>query len=411
MLEKGKDVLYLCLRTVRSVTLAAKKLLDIIGIPVGDDPVLQVRRYLASLEKETVIILDNAEDLQIGEESAFNEFLEKIGQHANNLVILMTSRKPLSKLHFPFLTDHIPLKPLDEDSSFLFLKNYAHGISDQLAEKFAKPKVCGGIPLLLKLTASFLETKTIEPNELHRKLQNCPHSFLKAKDPNIQELFLLLKVFYNHLPPEVKKGLSSLAAFPTIFTKAEAKSVLFRNEDQLEFQLLLNNLVSHSLVQQDEVNNHLQYSLHPLVQAFCIASREDSCKGYNMAIRLFSWHYLSLLRQLNDDFITTNCKIAIDKYQSNKANITHALTTSTEDDVLKCYGVGVSTETVNFLAKVMNSDEFMPIYNKFLAVAKALPDQTSYSDCLVSIGFKQLCYYGYKDAYRTEAKSNLSKGT
>ena len=413
MLEKGKDVLYLSLRTVRSVTLAAKNLLEIIGIPVADDPVLQVKRYLASLGKETVLILDNAEDLQIVEESAFNQFLEEVGQSAKKLVILITSRNRLSKLDFPFLTDHIPLKPLDEESSFLFLKHYAHGISDQLAGQFAKPNVCGGIPLLLKLTASFLKTKTIEPMELHRKLQNCPHSFLKAKDPSIRGLYFLFEVFYSHLPSEVKKGLSSLAAFPTIFTKEEAKSVLFRDEDQLDFQLLLSNLVSHSLVQQDEVNNNLQYSLHPLVQAFCIASREDKCKGYNMAIRQFSWHYLALLRQLNDDFITTNCKLAIDGYQFNKANIVHALATSTEDDVLKCYGVNVSTETVNFLAKVMTWDEFMSMYDKFLAVAKALSDQTLYSDCLVSIGFKQLSYYGqgYKDVakVKNEAKSNLEK--
>ena len=38
-----------------------------------------------------------------------------------------------------------------------------------------------------------------------------------------------------------------------------------------------------------------------------------------------------------------------------------------------------------------------------------MADKTLYSECLVSIGFKQLCYYGYKDAYRTDAKRSLQE--
>ena len=409
MLEKGKDVLYVSLRRVDSVDGAAKRLLEVIGIAVDKDPVAQVKSFLSSLKKETMLVLDNAEDLQNASKSACNQFLEEVGQHGKNLVLLITSRNPLSVFDFPFKKHHIPLKPLDDEASFFFLKHYAPNISDQLARHFANPKVCGGVPLFLKLTASFLESKTIDPIDLHRKLKNCSHGFLKVKDPNIQEFFSLLKVFYNHLRPEVKKGLSWLAAFPSVFTKMEAKNVLFCKDDYLDFQILLNSFVSHSVVQEEEVDNHQQYSLHPLVQAFCIACREDECKGYNMAIRLFSYHYLALLQQLNDDFITTNCKVAIDKYQMNKANIAHALSASTEDEVLKCYGINVSTETVNFLAKVMNQDEFISTYDKFLEVAETLPDKTLYSECLVSIGFKQLCYYSYKDAHRTTAKMNLQK--
>ena len=409
MLAKGKDVLYVSLRTVDSVEGAAKRLLEMIGKPVGKDPVSQVKCFLSSLKKETMLVLDNADDLQNAKKSDFNQFLEEVGQHGKNLVILITSRNPLSVFDFPFLKRNIPLKPLDDEASFFFLKNYAPNIPDQLARHFAKLKVCGGVPLVLKLTASFLESKTIDAIHLHRKLKNCPQSFLKEKDTKIQELFSLFKVFYQNLRPEAKKGLSWLAAFPSVFTKMEAKNVLFCQDDYLDFQILLNSLVSHSVVQEEEVYNHLQYSLHPLVQAFCIACRENECRGYNMAIRLFSGHYLDLLRRLNDDFISTNCKVAIEKYQSNKENIVHALLASTEDEVLKCYGINVSTETVNFLAKVMNQDEFMTIYVKFLEVAEKLPDKTLYSQCLVSIGFKQYCYYGYKDAHRTKAKLNLQK--
>ena len=409
MLEKGRDVLYVSLRTVNSVEGAAKRLLEVIGIKVGKDPVSQVKCFLSLLRNETMLVLDNAEDLQNARKSAFNQFLEEVGQHGKHLVILITSRNPLSVFDCPFFRRDIPLKPLDDEASFFFLKHYAPNISDQLARHFAKPKVCGGVPLILKLTASFLESKTIDPIDLHRMLRNCPHSFLKQKEPKIQEFFSLLKVFYNNLRPEAKKGLTWLAAFPSVFTIMEAKNVLFCKDDYLDFQLLLNNLVSYSVVQEEEVDNHLQYSLHPLVRAFCIACREDECKGYNMATRRFSYHYLALLQRLNDGFITTNCQVAIYNYQMSKANIAHALSASTEDDVLKCYGIKVSTETVHFLATVMNHDEFLSTYHKLLEVAEKLPDKTLYSECLLSIGFRQLCYYSYSHAHRTIAKLSLQR--
>ena len=410
MLDEGKDVLYFSLRNVRSLNLAAEHMLKkFVGIYAEENLVSQLTSYLSSLQHQTVLILDNAEDLQIGEGSNFEDFLKEIGQHALNVVTLITSRNAVSKLKlcFPLGTKHIPLKPLTVKDSSAYLRNHVPDISDHLALAFAK--ACRGVPLLLTITGSFLKTKTIDPIDLLKKLQNCPHSFLKVKDAEIQELYSLLRVFYKNLGPDMKKYLAYLASFPTSFTKKEAKDVLFANEDDFNFQLVLGNLEQHSLVQQDEDQNNWYYSLHPLVQAFCKSSREDTCSEYNAAIRCFSNHYLLLLQQLNDDFMSTDCKIAIDEYRDRKTNISHAILASTEDDDLKCYGLRVSTEAVNFLAKVMNLDEFMALYSQSLQVAEKMADKTLYSEFLVSIGFKQLCYHGYKDAYRTDAKRSLQK--
>ena len=409
MLDEGKDVLYFSLRNVRRLNLLAERMLKkLVGVYAGENVVSQLTSYLTSLQRQTVLILDNAEDLQIDDGSNFEEFLKEIGQHALNVVTLITSRNAVSKLDFfPFGTNHIPLKPLTDKDSSAYLKNHVPDISDRLAQAFAK--ACRGVPLLLTITGSFLRQKTIDPIDLHRKLQNCPHSFLKAKDAKIQELYSLLKVFYNNLDADMKKYLASLASFPTSFTKKEAKDVLFPDEDDFNFQLVLVNLEQHSLVQQDEDQDTKYYSLHPLVQAFCKSSKDDTCTGYNTAVRQFSKHYLLLLQRLNDDFISTDCKIVIDEYHNKKTNISHAILASTEDNNLKHYGLRVSTEAVNFLAKVMKWDEFMSLYSPCLRVAEKLADKTLYSECLVSIGFKQLCYYGYKDAYQTEAKRNLQE--
>ena len=409
MLDEGRDVLYFSLRNVQRLSLAAEHMLKkLVGVYAEENPVLQLKSYLSSLPRQTVLILDNAEDLQIGDGSNFEDFLEEIGQQASNVVTLITSRNALTKV-FSFGTKHIPLKPLTGKDSSAYLKNHVPDISDHLVRAFAK--ACRGVPLLLTITGSFLKKKTIHPVDLHRKLQNCPHIFLKAKNAQIKELYSLLRVFYNNLGPDMKEYLACLASFPTSFTKEEAKAVLFPNEDPLDFQLVLDNLEQHSLVQQDEDQSNLEcsYSLHPLVQAFCKSSREDACTGYSMAIRRFSNHYLSLLQRLTDDFVSTDCKIVIEEYHNRKTNISHAILASTEDDNLKHYGLHVSTEAVNFLAKVMNLDEFMSLYSKCLQVAEGTADKTLYSECLVSIGFKQLCYYGYKDACHTDAKRSLQE--
>ena len=368
MLEEGKDVLHFSLRNVCSLNRAAEHMLEkLVGFYAGENPVKQLTSYLSSLPHQTVLILDNAEDLQIGDGSNFEDFLEEIGQHAFNVVTIITSRNAVSKLDlFSFPTKHIPLKPLTGEDSAAYLKNHVPGLSDHLVRAFAK--ACRGVPLLLTITGSFLKKKTIDPIDLHRKLQNCPHSFLKAKDAKIQELYSLLRVFYNNLGPDMKEYLAYLASFPTSFTKEEAKDVLFPNEDYFDFQLVLDNLEQHSLVQQDDDQNKQYYSLHPLVQAFCKSSRGDTCTRYNTAIRRFSNHHLLMLQRLNDDFISTDCKTVIDKYHDRKTNISHAILASTEDDDddLKQYGLRVSTEAVNFLAKVLKQDEFMSLYSQCL---------------------------------------------
>ena len=409
MKDQGNNILYFSLRNVKLMTTAAKNMLETIGIPVGGHPIWQITQHLQSLLKQTVLILDNAEDLQNGDGSLFSQFLEAICKNARNLVTLITSRICLSKrgAHFDILV--VPLKPLTDEQSLVFLKIY--NVEDLWAKRFSQFNVCGGVPLLLKITASFLtQSGTIDPVELHRNLQKCKDKFLMSMHPDIQDLQCHLGVFYNYLPPYIKKALSCLAAFPTVFTKREAKIVLFEDEDELNFQFMLDTIEKHSLVHGDDVEGCQQYSLHPLVQAFCVTSSENqSTEGYTSAIRLFSQHYLTLLHQANEDFISTTCKDAIKQYQLNKINICHALTAAAKDKCLNYYGLRIATETVNFLAKCMNMSEFLPVYKKFLKVAKDRGEQGLYSECLAAIGFKQVCFHGYKDAHDTEAMANLEE--
>lgn len=177
MKDQGNNILYFSLRNVKFMTTAAKNMLETIGIPVGGDPFWQMTQHLQSLLKQTVLILDNAEDLQKGDESLLSQFLKEISKNARNLVTLITSRICLSKRGDDFDLFVVPLKPLTDEQSLVFLKKYS--VEDQWAKRFSPFNVCGGVPLLLKITASFLtQSGTIDPVELHRNLQKCKDKFL-----------------------------------------------------------------------------------------------------------------------------------------------------------------------------------------------------------------------------------------
>ena len=397
------DVLFFSLKNKSTLTTVAKEMLEAVELPEGEEPIKQVITHFTFLGKDTVLIMDSTEDLQWGDNAQFEEFLEHIG-HAQCVSTMTTSRLPISKLElFPFLTKHISLEPLNRMYSAYFLRDHVPGISEHWESCFAK--VCGGVPRVLQITASVLNKGTVEPLELHKKLQKCLHGFLGLRHPLIiQYLYCPLKVSFNQLPPALRSTLQSLAVFPTTFTAKECLT-LFPTHDALDIQLLMGQLVQHSLLQKDQHTGW--YSIHPLVKAFCKFSRDEPCASFNTALRLFTQHYLTMLLEVSGDFISTDCKLAINKYNNNKTNIHHALLSSTEDMNLMYFGLRVSTETVNFLAKVLNLDEYMSVYSCLQKVASVLTDKTCYSECLVSIGFKRLCYDGFQFAY--EAKEILCK--
>ena len=53
---------------------------------------------------------------------------------------------------------------------------------------------------------------------------------------------------------------------------------------------------------------------------------------------------------------------------------------------LQQFGIDVSTEAIDFLAKVLRMHEFQTIYYEMIDVTRNLRDEERYSDCLTSKG-------------------------
>ena len=126
------------------------------------DEISHCKRKLSELEDETIIILDNAEDLQKEEE--FNDFFEHLVRSAPKVRTIIATRYDITSLILAS-GDKIRLDPLDLSSSSKLLMQRAPQISKPHAEEIGD--LCGGVPLFLvcqRRLSNAKRTLTLLPN-------------------------------------------------------------------------------------------------------------------------------------------------------------------------------------------------------------------------------------------------------
>ena len=103
---------------------------------------LQAKRKLSELQEDTVIVLDNTEEIQ-GKE--FDQFAEWLVKSAPKARLLITTQEDVGFVSADVCK--VRLEPLDTDSSATLLKNLVEDCSEEHSKELGK--LCGGIPLLL----------------------------------------------------------------------------------------------------------------------------------------------------------------------------------------------------------------------------------------------------------------------
>ena len=409
LLDNDVRVLYHCLRKASSLAAVASSILKNLGISVVGirEPVCQAVQYLKQCEQSTVLVLDNAEDLlDDRNERDFKKFLEVITCHAPKVHTLVTTRIAIEGLQLALDILRVKktvLPPLDPEESKEFLMLYLGLSNHKESEAKLLGKLCGGVPLLMQLTASVIHEGT-SISSLAKELQFSPKRVLQnARNPDFELYYQDLELFMKQLPPGIQDALHCLSVFPASFSRSEAR-MLFTG-DCWQYESTMSQLCSYGLIQK--VTDCEKMSVHPLVQAFCKASHGQSRSKYSEAIKKFIVKYLEILRDANTRFVSTDCKHALEQYELNEDNIKHALKSAAEDEHMKVPGITVSTEVVSFLAKVMHMEEFLQIYEGFQGVAQDMDLKKHQAACLTSIGFKQLCYNGRCST--KEARETLTK--
>ena len=395
MKENGFQVIFLCLREIRSVGKMSAKILRALKANVGqglmNNPHELALSYLKSLTTRTTLILDNAEDLICDENSKqeFYSFVNQVAQFAGHVKCVITSRvdcpascqTPRHSVKLLVLENDAAAKLLQEK-----VKETGCFLEDQQAKTIAQ--LCFNIPLILHAAAAYMEA--IPPETLIQSLES---HFGAIEISSMGELFpeLQMRGFLSEclqqLGADFEEDLYSLAVFPTAFSYQQAQRVCC-SKTRLPTALL--QLVKRSLVHRELHSNH--YFVHQVIQLCCKekAKTDERLRAcYSQAQARFIENYLNLITELHQEFLCKgNLEKSLCRFWAEEQNIVQAIWWATAGTTLPARCAKILNEAVVFLAKVMKNAQFEEIYEVVLSATKG--DLRLVADCLTCVGIKHI---------------------
>ena len=401
MVEKNFQVIFLCLREIRSVWKMCENIL--MSLRVSVCPSLTSKQselalcHLRTLTTRTILILDNAEDLlAIREEmNKFNRFVKELASYAVQVKCVITSREMCST------SCQVPVKlvrllSLETGASATLLQakvkdNTGLQLGDEEAKTIAD--LCLNVPLILHAAAAYIENvggpqALIEVLRRHSAPLELANNEALASDLQMKTL---LYDCLQQLGPEVEKALISLAVFPAAFLREQVSIVFDSQQAELLIQLdnILLQLVKKSLVHRDVKTN--EYFVHRVIQLCCEekAKKDENLNVcYNEARERFVQHYLGLVSELHRNFLCKDVlKETICRYWREEQHIIQAMFWALQSgSSLSTSCVQVLNNAVVFLAKVMKRQDFEDIHHAVIAAFKG--DTQVMADCLTCVGIK-----------------------
>ena len=397
MMDKGFQVIFLCLREIRSVAKMSARILFALKGNACQRLVNNQRElalsHLKSLTTRTILILDNAEDLINNQNMSqeFYIFVNQVVQFASSVKCVVTSRVDCpARCQTP--RHSVKLQVIESSSGAKLLQEKVKensGFTLEDSEAKAIADLCLNIPLILHAAAAYLEI--VPPQTL---IQNLEKHFGALDLANMKELSpeLQMRSFLSEclqqLGDELEEALFSLAVFPAAFHYEQAVRVFRSNS----LPAALIQLVKRSLVYRDSTSN--QYFVHRLIQLCCEEkAKEDERLNacYSQARERFTEHYLNLITELHRRFLCKDdLKNTLCHYWLEEQNIVQAIwwAATSAGTSLPTRCAQILNEAVIFLAKVMKRAEFEQVYEAVLNACKG--DLRLVADCLTCVGIKQI---------------------
>ncbi len=179
-------------------------------------------------DNKTILIFDNVEDVLLNTNTShfFRAFVKKLViESIQGFNIICTSRQRFDVIGIDLI--HFNIKPLNILSSVTILNQQTSKLSGNQAVHIAHH--CGGIPLLLELIGSQLETEMIEVTDLismmrERNIMEISSDLDDVTDES--NLFKLIHWLYSKLKPSLQTAFIALSVFDRPFTKHAAAYIL-----------------------------------------------------------------------------------------------------------------------------------------------------------------------------------------
>ena len=402
MIGNGFQVVFLCLREIRSVSKMSANILLSLKANVCQGWMSKPRQvalsYLRSLTTKTILILDNAEDIlsELEESKQFYSFVNHVATYAKHVKCVITSRK-VCPASCQISRYSVKLLELQNEDAAKFLQakvkeNAMIALNDDEARTIAD--LCLNIPLILHAAAAYIEVVG-GPEALIPMLQK--HSTpidltvnMERFSPDLRMKSILFDCL-KQLDQEQEKALVSLAVFPAAFHRQQV-SIVFgiqENDSSVQLDSILFQLVTRSLVHRDAQSNH--YFVHRVIQLCCAErAQKDELLSvcYNQARERFVDHYLRLITKLNQHFLCKGAaKETICHYWREEQHIIQAIMWAAESgETISTRCAQVLNDAVVTLAKVMKRNDFEKVYKAVVSANK--DDLRLLADCLTCVGIK-----------------------
>ena len=252
----------------------------------------------------TLVILDNCDDVIHNRLKEFQHDVEKLAQSSKSIKIMLTSRQ-FETISFDLNTVTIKINNLTDTAAHKLIEAKieltSKNISITKEQVMEIARLTGNVPLALQIIGSLLclEVGAPTPSTVIKQLQDSPMKILAPRNFP-KSMFESINISYGYLPKEVQKLSRQLSIFPGSFELGAAIDVCGTDSSTL-----LSILVSSSLLECFEQTKRYQY--HSLIRQYFLDVANNADEAERSEVRSsFQIHYaiglISASQKFNEQY-------------------------------------------------------------------------------------------------------------
>ena len=409
-------VIYVNCRNIKlSHDFAEKALQQVYHAPV-ENPIPELKNRLKSQDFFTILLLDNFEfvlnlddRMQLPENelslqqnnpseegSKIKNLINDILMVAGKVKLLLTSSE---KVSFPEAgQEMVHLSPFKPEESVKLLKRVWKDRQVNITQAHELSEICSGIPLVLYTLASCHSNLPSLLEEMRCPSPQKKFDFLRkiqtvSADKKIE---VCIDHCFERLDSEEKCALIRFALLRRRFSLSEAVKI-FQSTEMSASQLRRSGmqLSQRSLLEERINGDECSYTLLRVIRDYCEteAMEQEFPKVILDARRMFIRHFLTFLEDIFKMFLSQNVSEAIAAFQKDEANVMQLVEwckngQMDEEQTRRC--IDVFNSVTELLAKMMGKAKFEYAFKSLRKRCEEMKDQTRLSDCLTSLGLKEV---------------------
>ena len=419
---------------------AEKALQQVYHYPV-EDPISELKSRLKSQDCYTVLLLDNFEfllhldDIELDthhegamaqgrmtppcEGSKIMNLITEIIKIPRKVKLLVTSSE---RVVFPGLGQkNVHLDCFKPEESYQLLQSTCGDSEVNQHCAYQLSEICSGIPLVLyTLALSHHDLPSLV------ELMNCSapqdklFEFLRKIEsvPREEKVYVCLEICFGRLTAQEQNTLITLSLLRERFTLARAEQI-FRSLSLSKHQLTKSalELVRRSLLETNIVRGVYFYTFLRVIRDYCgkkVLDQPGFGEVFGNARNVFINHFLAYLTDTFRRFLSKNASDAIKAFRQEEENIMQLIEWC-DNGEMTVEQIGKSIDVFNsvgeLLAKMIGKKRYESVFELLRKKSEEMRDQKRLSECLTSLGIKQVfhcsCLPGLCDVAAERAKKYL----